>query len=112
MVAAARTLGSDATTTRLFRAAGLTTARTTGGIAVVTPATIAGRRGDRAGQRCSAGAGDIRYEAQVPAEEVDEYLSGVREPKRSTLQALRRTILEIVPDALHFRVDRSLPRRS
>lgn len=35
----------------------------------------------------------------VSAEEVDEYLGGVEEPKRSTLQALRRTILEIVPDA-------------
>ena len=36
---------------------------------------------------------------QVSAEEVDEYLRGVEEPKRSTLRALRRTILEIVPDA-------------
>ncbi|MGD0455145.1 MAG: DUF1801 domain-containing protein [Solirubrobacteraceae bacterium] len=35
---------------------------------------------------------------RVPGE-VDEYLSGVEEPARSTLQALRRTILEIVPDA-------------
>jgi uncharacterized protein YdhG (YjbR/CyaY superfamily) len=35
----------------------------------------------------------------VSAEEVDEYLSAVEEPKRSTLQALRRTILEILPEA-------------
>jgi uncharacterized protein YdhG (YjbR/CyaY superfamily) len=35
----------------------------------------------------------------VSAEEVDEYLRGLEEPKRSTLQALRRTILEIVPHA-------------
>lgn len=35
----------------------------------------------------------------MPADEVDEYLRGVDEPKRSTLQALRRTILEIVPEA-------------
>lgn len=35
----------------------------------------------------------------MSAEEVDEYLRGVDEPKRSTLQELRRTILEIVPDA-------------
>jgi uncharacterized protein YdhG (YjbR/CyaY superfamily) len=35
----------------------------------------------------------------VSAEEVDEYLQGLDEPKRSTLQALRRTILEIVPGA-------------
>jgi uncharacterized protein YdhG (YjbR/CyaY superfamily) len=35
----------------------------------------------------------------VSADQVDEYLRSVDEPKRSTLQALRRTILEIVPDA-------------
>jgi uncharacterized protein YdhG (YjbR/CyaY superfamily) len=35
----------------------------------------------------------------LSAEDVDEYLRGVEEPKRSTLEALRRTILEIVPDA-------------
>jgi uncharacterized protein YdhG (YjbR/CyaY superfamily) len=35
----------------------------------------------------------------VSASDVDEYLRGLEEPKRSTLQALRRTILEIVPDA-------------
>jgi uncharacterized protein YdhG (YjbR/CyaY superfamily) len=31
--------------------------------------------------------------------EIDEYLAGVDEPKRSTLQKLRQTILEVVPDA-------------
>ena len=43
----------------------------------------------------------------MSAKEVDKYLEGVDEPKRSTLQALRRTILEIVPDAeqgLSYRV--------
>jgi uncharacterized protein YdhG (YjbR/CyaY superfamily) len=35
----------------------------------------------------------------VAAEEIDDYLEALDEPKRSTLQALRRTILEIVPDA-------------
>lgn len=35
----------------------------------------------------------------MSAEEVDEYLRGVEEPKRGTLEALRRTILEVVPDA-------------
>ena len=35
----------------------------------------------------------------VSAREVDAYLRGLKEPKRSTLQALRRTILEIIPDA-------------
>ena len=35
----------------------------------------------------------------VSIEEIDEYLRTVEEPKRSTLEALRRTILEIVPEA-------------
>jgi uncharacterized protein YdhG (YjbR/CyaY superfamily) len=35
----------------------------------------------------------------VSAKEVEEYLRGLDEPKRSTLEALRRTILEIIPDA-------------
>jgi uncharacterized protein YdhG (YjbR/CyaY superfamily) len=35
----------------------------------------------------------------VSAEEIDDYLSDLAEPKRSTLQSLRRTILEIVPEA-------------
>ncbi len=37
--------------------------------------------------------------AAMSAEEIDDYLQGVEEPKRSTLQALRRTILEVIPDA-------------
>jgi uncharacterized protein YdhG (YjbR/CyaY superfamily) len=35
----------------------------------------------------------------VSDQDVDEYLRGVEEPKSSTLQALRETILEILPDA-------------
>ena len=35
----------------------------------------------------------------VSAAEVDEYLRAVEEPKRGTLQTLRRTILAIVPEA-------------
>ena len=35
----------------------------------------------------------------MSAKAVDEYLRGLEEPKRSTLQTLRRTILEIVPEA-------------
>ena len=31
--------------------------------------------------------------------EVDEYLASLDEPKRSTLEALRRTILDIIPEA-------------
>jgi uncharacterized protein YdhG (YjbR/CyaY superfamily) len=43
----------------------------------------------------------------MSAEEVDEYLRGLSERKRRTLEALRHTILEIVPDAeqvLSYRV--------
>jgi uncharacterized protein YdhG (YjbR/CyaY superfamily) len=43
----------------------------------------------------------------VSAEEVDEYLDRLEEPKRSTLEALRCTILEVVPEAdqvLSYRV--------
>jgi uncharacterized protein YdhG (YjbR/CyaY superfamily) len=36
---------------------------------------------------------------RVTAADVDEYLASVDEPKRSTLEAVRRTILEVVPDA-------------
>jgi uncharacterized protein YdhG (YjbR/CyaY superfamily) len=32
-------------------------------------------------------------------EEVDRYLEGLEEPKRGTLEALRRSILEVVPEA-------------
>lgn len=37
--------------------------------------------------------------APVSAGEIDAYLRGLKEPKRRTLQELRRTILEILPDA-------------
>ncbi len=32
-------------------------------------------------------------------EEIDDYLAGLEEPQRSTLEALRRSILDVVPDA-------------
>jgi uncharacterized protein YdhG (YjbR/CyaY superfamily) len=35
----------------------------------------------------------------VSAREVNEYLGALEEPKRGTLETLRRTILEIVPEA-------------
>lgn len=35
----------------------------------------------------------------MSTDEVDGYLQGVEEPKRSTLEQLRRTILEVIPDA-------------
>jgi uncharacterized protein YdhG (YjbR/CyaY superfamily) len=35
----------------------------------------------------------------MPPAEIDEYLAALDEPKRSTLEELRRTILEIIPQA-------------
>ena len=35
----------------------------------------------------------------MSAQAIDEYLRALEEPKRGTLQTLRRTILEIVPEA-------------
>jgi uncharacterized protein YdhG (YjbR/CyaY superfamily) len=35
----------------------------------------------------------------MPKSDVDKYLASIEEPKRSTLEALRRTILDIVPEA-------------
>jgi uncharacterized protein YdhG (YjbR/CyaY superfamily) len=35
----------------------------------------------------------------VTAAEIDDYLAALDEPKRTTLEALRRSILEVVPDA-------------
>jgi uncharacterized protein YdhG (YjbR/CyaY superfamily) len=35
----------------------------------------------------------------MPAAEIDDYLGGLDEPKRSTLSQLRRDILTVVPDA-------------
>ena len=35
----------------------------------------------------------------MAADEIDSYLANLDEPKRATLEALRTTILEVVPDA-------------
>jgi len=35
----------------------------------------------------------------VSAGDIDDYLRGIEEPQRSALEALRRTILAIIPDA-------------
>jgi uncharacterized protein YdhG (YjbR/CyaY superfamily) len=40
-----------------------------------------------------------RHRTGASAQDVDEYLQALEEPKRSTLQTLRRTILEILPKA-------------
>ncbi len=44
----------------------------------------------------SGGLTRIEY---VSSDEIDQYLTDLEEPKRSTLQRLRETILEVVPDA-------------
>jgi uncharacterized protein YdhG (YjbR/CyaY superfamily) len=49
--------------------------------------------------RAGVSASDDLVEVAGPPGEVDEYLRGVEEPGRSTLQTLRSTILEIVRDA-------------
>jgi uncharacterized protein YdhG (YjbR/CyaY superfamily) len=45
----------------------------------------------------------VRIEAPripaVSADEIDDYLRGVEEPKRGMLEALRGTILEVIPEA-------------
>ena len=43
-------------------------------------------------------AGACRFSG-LAASDVDEYLERLEEPKRRTLEALRRTILEVVPGA-------------
>ena len=35
----------------------------------------------------------------MSVEEIDSYVEALDEPKRSTLQALRKSILDVVPDA-------------
>ncbi len=35
----------------------------------------------------------------MSAQEIDEYLDGLEEPKRGTLASLRRTILDVLPEA-------------
>jgi uncharacterized protein YdhG (YjbR/CyaY superfamily) len=35
----------------------------------------------------------------MPARDIDSYLAGVSEPKRSTLQQLRQCVLDVIPDA-------------
>jgi len=35
----------------------------------------------------------------VPAEEIDQYLDALEEPRRATLARLRQTILDILPEA-------------
>jgi uncharacterized protein YdhG (YjbR/CyaY superfamily) len=82
-------------------------AREFGSVATIairaTVSAMIGRRDARAEGRRFAGlgvfGGPFSTGSCVSAKKVDAYLRALEEPKRSTLQALRRTILEIVPDA-------------
>jgi len=47
----------------------------------------------------SLGCGDSWQTRLVAHDEIDAYLAGLEEPKRSTLEELRKAILEVVPDA-------------
>lgn len=49
--------------------------------------------------RRPARAADRRDTGPVSRHEIDAYLAALDEPKRSTLEQLRKTILEVVPDA-------------
>ncbi len=56
----------------------------------------------------------------MPREEIDAYLAALEEPKRATLTELRRTILQVIPEAAEgiaygmpaFRVDGKVSRAS
>jgi uncharacterized protein YdhG (YjbR/CyaY superfamily) len=45
------------------------------------------------------GAGALLENGTVSAQEIDQYLDALEEPKRTTLARLRQTILDIVPEA-------------
>jgi uncharacterized protein YdhG (YjbR/CyaY superfamily) len=58
------------------------------------------RRGRAAGcGRRAPGGGGALDSLSVSAADVDAYLNGLEAPKRETLETLRRTILEIIPQA-------------
>jgi uncharacterized protein YdhG (YjbR/CyaY superfamily) len=48
--------------------------------------------------RLLARLGCLQY-GTVSADEIDRYLAGLEEPKRSTLARLRQTILDVLPEA-------------
>ena len=52
---------------------------------------------------CRTFAGSLLECVLVSAEEIDAYLSGIERPDRDALEALRRTILELVPEAEQLR---------
>jgi uncharacterized protein YdhG (YjbR/CyaY superfamily) len=42
---------------------------------------------------------DSLEEGSVATEEIDGYFAGLEEPKRATMEEMRRRILEVIPDA-------------
>jgi len=50
-----------------------------------------GRQVDQESRRCE--------NRRVAPNEIDRYLAGLDQPQRSTLEALRRSIMEVVPEA-------------
>jgi uncharacterized protein YdhG (YjbR/CyaY superfamily) len=64
-------------------------------IGAVSGASLCGGRGSK---RTGAGAAMWDTRAMSSAE-IDAYLAALDEPKRDTLETLRRSILEVVPDA-------------
>jgi uncharacterized protein YdhG (YjbR/CyaY superfamily) len=44
-------------------------------------------------------AGRVAKIEYVSSDEIDQYLASLEEPKRSALQQLRKTILEVIPEA-------------
>jgi uncharacterized protein YdhG (YjbR/CyaY superfamily) len=47
----------------------------------------------------------------MSSQEVDEYVDALEEPKRGTLKTLRRTILEVLPEADEvISIERALPK--
>jgi uncharacterized protein YdhG (YjbR/CyaY superfamily) len=63
------------------------------------PAAAAGDGPGWPGRRCLPPGLTDRQNVAVSAQEIDEYLDALEEPKRSTLARLRQTILEILPEA-------------
>jgi len=58
-----------------------------------------GREPKRPATPVLTAAGPVLRIDRMSEQEIDAYLAQLEEPKRSTLRELRRTILEVIPDA-------------
>jgi len=82
-------------------------------MSVDAPASPFGDRGQAQMPGLLTSSGGVTKIGCVSSDEIDQYLADLEEPKRSTLQRLRQTILEVVPEAeegisyqvLAFRID-------